>query len=211
MDVRPTVHDHIYYVASETGEGEYQVICIKDQWVCTCKAFQKKKLPCKHIGRLFEYFTEREGGSADDHEVIAVNGIVKGVIPPHHAHGNGITPYTAENSPNGTASPISKWVKQIHGKDFIQYCGLLAMAHEQGLISLSASFVSVTSELAIAVAFAVFKDGRKFFEAADSTPINVHAQVKGHFPRVALTRAKARVLRDALNIGMVAVEELEDH
>jgi len=34
--------------------------------------------------------------------------------------------------------------------------------------------------------------------------------VAGHFRRVALTRAKARVLRDALGIDLVAVEELAE-
>jgi hypothetical protein len=104
----------------------------------------------------------------------------------------------------------SKWIKKIHGKNFIQYAGLLAIAHEQGLIELAAEFISVTEKLALAAARAVFKDGRKFWDAGDATPNNVHLQVKAHFPRVALTRAKARVLRDALNIGMVSVEELEE-
>lgn len=104
----------------------------------------------------------------------------------------------------------SKWIKKIHGKDFIQYEGLLALAHEQGLVELAAGFISVTATLALAEARAVFKDGRKFWDAGDATPNNVHPQVKAHFPRVALTRAKARVLRDALNIGMVSVEELEE-
>jgi hypothetical protein len=104
----------------------------------------------------------------------------------------------------------SKWIKKIHGKDFIQYEGLLAMAHEQGLIELGSGFMTVSETLAIAFAWATFKDGRKFWDAGDATPNNVHAQVKAHFPRVALTRAKARVLRDALNIGMVSVEELEE-
>jgi hypothetical protein len=110
----------------------------------------------------------------------------------------------------GTSSPFSKWVKLIHGKEFITYEGLLAMAHEQELIELSAEFISVDENLALAAAYAVFKDGRKFWEAGDATPENVHVNVKAHFPRVALTRAKARVLRDALNIGMVSVEELEE-
>jgi hypothetical protein len=110
----------------------------------------------------------------------------------------------------GTSPSTSKWVKLIHGKEFISYEGLLAMAHEQELIELAAEFISVTDKLALAAAHAVFKDGRKFWEAGDATPTNVHEQVKAHFARVALTRAKARVLRDALNIGMVSVEELEE-
>jgi hypothetical protein len=84
------------------------------------------------------------------------------------------------------------------------------MAHEQGLIELKAEFISVTDTLALAAAYAVFKDGRKFWDAADATPTNVRAQVKAHFARMALTRAKARALRDALNISMVSLEELEE-
>jgi hypothetical protein len=84
------------------------------------------------------------------------------------------------------------------------------MAHEQGLTELHAEFISVTETLALAFAWVSFKDGRKFWESGDATPNNVHSQVKAHFPRVALTRAKARALRDALNIGTVAVEELDE-
>jgi hypothetical protein len=112
--------------------------------------------------------------------------------------------------PSPSTPTLSKWVKRIHGKDFITYEGLLAMAHEQGLILLRAEFVSVTETLALAMAWATFREGREFRDAADATPDNVNANVKAHFPRVALTRTKARVLRDALNIGMIAVEELEE-
>jgi hypothetical protein len=83
------------------------------------------------------------------------------------------------------------------------------MAHEKGLCELGAEFVSVTAELALACAWATFKEGRKFRESGDATPTNVNAGVKAHYARVALTRAKARCLRDALNIGMVAVEEMD--
>ncbi len=104
---------------------------------------------------------------------------------------------------------LARWTKRIHGKDFIEYQGLLALAHEQGLQELAAEFISVTPELALAAAHAYFADGRKFWDAGDATPNNVHNQVKAHFPRVALTRAKARCLRDALNIAMIAVEEMD--
>ena len=97
----------------------------------------------------------------------------------------------------------------IHGKEFVQFAGLLAMAHAQGLTSLSAELVSVTLDLALAKATATFADGRTFTEAADATPDNVNAGVRKHFARCALTRAKARALRDALNISTCAVEELD--
>jgi hypothetical protein len=83
------------------------------------------------------------------------------------------------------------------------------MAHAQGLTSLQAELLTVTPEMATARATATFADGRTFTEAADATPDNVSAQVRKHFARCALTRAKSRALRDALNIAMVALEELD--
>jgi hypothetical protein len=102
-----------------------------------------------------------------------------------------------------------QFVTEIKGKQFVQYAGLLAMAHERGLQSLSAHFISVTPELALAEATAEFTDGTTFSECADATPENVNAHVRKHFARCALTRAKARALRDALNVSMCSVEEAE--
>jgi hypothetical protein len=103
----------------------------------------------------------------------------------------------------------AQYIQLIHGKPFVRYAGLLAMAHERGLQKLEATFVSVTDGMAVAQATASFVDGRRFVESGDATPENVHFGVRPHFARLALTRAKARALRDALNIGMCAVEELE--
>jgi hypothetical protein len=102
-----------------------------------------------------------------------------------------------------------QYIQLIHGKPFVRYMGLLAMAHERGLQNLEATFVSVTDAMAVAQATASFVDGRRFVESGDATPENVHFGVRPHFARLALTRAKARALRDALNIGICAVEELE--
>ncbi len=114
---------------------------------------------------------------------------------------------------NGTQPKPShvpeQFITTIHGKQFVQYAGLLALAHERGLTSLVSHFIDVNAELALAEATAEFNDGRMFSECADATPDNVNQKVRAHFPRMALTRAKARCLRDALNIGMTAVEELE--
>ena len=185
MEVRPTKRDTEYFVASETGEGEYQLVNVNGIWKCTCKAYLKSKLPCKHVDHLLAYLKEREGGVEPEEEGMSV-------------------------PPSSTQHGLSKWVVTIHGKETIRYQGLLAMAHEQGLASLGARFTSLTADLAVAVAEVVFTDGRKFWEAGESTPTNVQAGVRASWARMALTRAKALVLRDALNIGMVSTEELED-
>jgi hypothetical protein len=99
-------------------------------------------------------------------------------------------------------------VVTIQGRHFVKYAGLLALAQARGLVRLEARFISVTAEMALAEATATFADGRVFSEAADATPGNVGKQVAPHFARMALTRSKARCLRDALGVDLCAVEEL---
>jgi hypothetical protein len=87
---------------------------------------------------------------------------------------------------------------------------LLHLAHQQGLLSLTEEVTHVTDSYVMAQARAEFHDGRVFRGVGDSTPDNVGKQVKPHWRRMAGTRAKARCLRDALNLGvLVAVEELD--
>lgn len=87
--------------------------------------------------------------------------------------------------------------------------GLLATAHAAGLVRLEARIEFHSEALVLASATATFSDGRVFTEWADATPENVGMQVRPHWIRMALTRAKARCLRDALNVAICAVEELE--
>jgi hypothetical protein len=182
MQVRNGTTSHLFEVESETDpEKWYQVFANGTVIKCTCKGYLSHRT-CKHLAAVQQYLQQTEGAIEEDE--------IQQTAP----------------SPSG----LARWITKIHGKDFIQYAGLLAMAHEQGLTELAAEFISVTPELALAVAHACFADGRKFWDASDATPTNVHERVRAHFPRVALTRAKARCLRDALNISMIAVEELED-
>jgi hypothetical protein len=97
----------------------------------------------------------------------------------------------------------------LHGKPFVRYAGLLALAHERGLAQLTACIEFHSDVLILASATATFSDGRVSTEWADAMPENVGAQVRPHWVRMALTRAKARCLRDALNIGLTALEELD--
>lgn len=187
MQVRKGESPYLFEVESESESDKwYQVFANGTVIKCSCKGYITHKT-CKHLGVVQEYLQQTEGDTEPEENHVPQT--VNMVVPP---------------ATNG----LSRWIKKIHGKDFIQYEGLLAMAHEQGLTELGAEFISVTGELALAFAWASFKDGRKFWESGDATPNNVYSQVKAHFPRIALTRAKARCLRDALNIGTVAVEEL---
>ena len=98
----------------------------------------------------------------------------------------------------------------IQGRPFVKFSGLLAMAHERGLVALTADWTFNDGDLSLAHAVATFQDGRRFEESGDASPANTNRKVAVHFRRVALTRAKARVLRDALGVDLVAVEELAD-
>jgi len=101
-----------------------------------------------------------------------------------------------------------RYLVDLHGKKFCLYAGLLQAAHDKGLVSLKVDFITVTADLALAKAEAIFADGRTFADVADATPANCARTVAPHFPRVAATRAKARCLRDALCVTCVALEEL---
>jgi hypothetical protein len=98
----------------------------------------------------------------------------------------------------------------IQGQSFVRFAGLLLMAHEKGLLHLSAVWTFNDPELSLAHAVATFQDGRRFEESGDASPATVNKKVAGHFRRVALTRAKARALRDALGCDLVSVEELSE-
>ena len=110
---------------------------------------------------------------------------------------------------NPTVTIPAAFVITIQGKQFILFAGLLMLAHQQGLLSLTEEVTHVTDTYVMAAARAEFHDGRVFRGVGDSTPDNVGKTVKPHWRRLAGTRAMARCLRNALNITLVAVEELD--
>ena len=98
----------------------------------------------------------------------------------------------------------------IKGKTHVLYTGLVIAARHDGLVSLSADWTYNDADLSLAHAVATFADGRRYEESGDASPSNVSKGISVHFRRVALTRAKARCLRDALGISECSVEELGD-
>jgi hypothetical protein len=98
------------------------------------------------------------------------------------------------------------------GRSFVLYAGLLDQAHEQGLRSIRTQLLQSPSpengETTICQAVVEMGDGRVFSGIGDATPQNVGRNIVPHAIRMAETRAKARALRDAINVGAVALEEL---
>jgi hypothetical protein len=109
-------------------------------------------------------------------------------------------------------------IKDEHGNvvgetDAIAYKGLLSVAHDEGLKFVKTEIVQVPTEdnARTAIMRATVRTKRGVFTGiGDASPGNVNRRVVPHLIRVAETRAIARALRVAVNIGEVAIEELGD-
>jgi hypothetical protein len=186
-------------VASQSnGTTAYHVV----NGHCDCRDFEKAPHGfCKHrlsaaIARRAQELTKAKLAATTGHATAAQ---AEAPAPPQ--------PVTSVETPQGVPQ---QYVVMIQGKPFVKFTGLLQMALERGLVALTADWTYNDSELSLAHAAAMFQDGRRFEESGDATPANTNRKVAIHFRRVALTRAKARVLRDALGVDLVAVEELAD-
>lgn len=102
----------------------------------------------------------------------------------------------------------SKFIKNLQGKDFVLFEGLLHTAHEIGLSSIRSYLVSETDTTYIFKAIVTMKDGRRFEAHGDASSMNVNSGIKPHMIRMAETRAIARALRLACDIGICSAEEL---
>lgn len=105
-----------------------------------------------------------------------------------------------------------KHIVNLHGKDFILFAGLLDVAHQDNLESVNTDLIQVPSvenaNTAIVKATVKTKKGT-FTGIGDANPKNVSmASIALHAIRMAETRAIARALRFATNIGMTSLEEL---
>jgi hypothetical protein len=105
-----------------------------------------------------------------------------------------------------------RFIMNIKDKDFVQYAGLLDLAHQHGLIKLEVEHLQFPSQennhVAICRAVATSNTGAVFSDIADADPKNVTKMIVPHILRMASTRAKARALRDMCNIGITCMEEL---
>lgn len=96
-------------------------------------------------------------------------------------------------------------------KEVATYAGLLAKAHDEGLKGIETTLIQVPhpdNGMTAIVAAKVETEKGIFTGIGDANPDNVGRRIVPHVIRMAETRAKARALRDAVNIGVVALEEL---
>ena len=111
--------------------------------------------------------------------------------------------------PQQTIAP--KFVQNISGKDFVKFEGLLDLAHLQGLKDVQTELIQAPAEgnnwMAIIRACVTTERGT-FSGIGDATPKNVNGRIAPHIVRMAETRAVARALRLACNIGLFSVVEL---
>jgi hypothetical protein len=110
---------------------------------------------------------------------------------------------------------ISKeFVVSLKGKEYPLFAGVLDAATKAGLRSLRTTVLQVPApdngNMAVVMARAEFEDGRVFEDVGDCSPANTSPQLASASLRLASTRAKGRVLRDAINVGQTMFEELPD-
>ena len=97
-------------------------------------------------------------------------------------------------------------------KDAVAYADLLEQAHGEGLKSIRTELLAHPSDEngRRCIVKAVVEVEKGHFEGlGDADPQSVEPFLVPHLIRVAETRAKARALRDAVNVGIVSFEELD--
>ncbi|HCD41973.1 MAG: hypothetical protein QM391_00190 [Bacillota bacterium] len=106
-----------------------------------------------------------------------------------------------------------RFVKTLQGKDYVLYGGLLELARQRGLKRIDTRVIQIPSQdngMYGVVEAEIETDDGVFKEIGDASPENVNRAIQPHLLRMAATRAKARAMRDAVGIDMVALEELGD-
>jgi hypothetical protein len=110
-----------------------------------------------------------------------------------------------------------EFIVERQGRAFVMYAGLLNLAHENGLRSIRTELIQAPTGgngyVAICAATVVLdKAGNEqiYTGIGDAAENNVGPAMRASLIRMAETRAKARALRDAVNVGVSAFEELNE-
>ncbi len=107
----------------------------------------------------------------------------------------------------------AKFIKKIQGKDFVLFEGLLEMAHADGLKRVETQLLQAPHKDngMLAIVRAVIETDKGIFSAlGDASPESAERPMQPHLVRLADTRAIARAIRIAVNVGITAVEEINE-
>lgn len=176
-----------FFVESSKGKILYNVILVKDNKSCTCGDFAKnhKKDPAFKCKHILAV----ENSVTDE-----------GAAPVKFLEKN--TPKLKDD-----------FIKDIKGKQFVLYAGVLDLATQKGLLKLEVELLQYPTKEngneAICRAVAENANGEVFSDVGDASPSNTTPMIAKHLIRMASTRAKGRCLRDMCNIGIACLEELE--
>jgi hypothetical protein len=179
------VDEHSFHV--ESAEACHRVLFTPDGKLCNCEDFLKQT---------------RDNPHYHCRHILAVeNCLIRGEVSP----GGCLERKTLRLN--------EKFIKNIQGRDFVLYAGLLDLAHQKGLSKVEVLPLQYPSpengNVAICRAVVETKLG-SFSDVGDASPDNCSYRVRKHVLRMASTRAKARAFRDFLNIGITCLEELGD-
>ena len=182
------VEEGSYFVESGDGKIAYKATVNDDREMCTCMDYQRN--------------IQNDAHFRCKHLMAILNCVPEGAVDQKA--------FLKKRQPRLD----ERFVKNIEGKDFVLYAGLLDLAHQKGLVSLEVEILQFPTKennhSAIIKAYAESKVGESFTDIGDADPFNCNAKVAKHLLRMASTRAKARCLRDYTNIGMTCLEELGD-
>ena len=110
-----------------------------------------------------------------------------------------------------------EFIVERQGRAFVMYAGLLNLAHENGLRSIRTDLIQAPTGdngyVAICAATVVLEKAgieHIYTGIGDAAENNVGPAMRASLIRMAETRAKARALRDAVNVGVSAFEELNE-
>ena len=177
----------LYFVDDTDRKILFKVLALRNGgFLCTCPEYEKNKsdanYQCVHIAAVI---------SANHYGVV-----------------------TNQSHVNGHQKPKinEEFIKEIDGKSFVLYSGILDLATQCGLQKLECEILQFpnteNSNTCICKAMATFENGKMFVDIGDANMTNCNPKVAKHLIRMASTRAKARVLRDATAIGITCLEEL---
>ncbi len=173
--------DTQYFVESSKEKILYKVTRINGNFICTCGDYTAN--------------AKKDETYQCKHILAALNGNVQNL-----------------GRHNGKPKLNDQFIINMKGNDFVKYAGLLDLAHQKGIQAMKVKPIQFPTRdnnfEAICEAVLEAPNGDIFTEIGDANPKNVNKMVSNHVLRMAATRAKARCLRDFVNVGMTCLEEL---